>query len=239
MRIPIVSRVYEVLTRPAPLTEFDEYDDYWNGRAQDGRVVKVLDRYITIAAGIPENAKVLDIGCGDGSFLSYLKRERPDCDAVGLDLSATAVEMTLAKDCKALKLKADKPLRVQVDGDWDVVVMMEIIEHIPNAEKIVREVAALKPKAVFITIPNVGYILHRMRLALAGRFPVTSIFYHMREHLRFWTVKDFVEWAPSVNLKVDSYHAQCDETGRLVSFFVRTFPALLSNRLVYRLSPEI
>lgn len=238
MRIPIVSRVYEVLTRPAPLTEFDEYDDYWDSRDKDGRTVKVLDRYITIAASIPENAKVLDIGCGDGSFLSYLKRKRPDCKTVGLDLSATAVEMTLAKGCKALRLEAETPLLKQVGQDWDVVVMMEIIEHIPNAEKLVREVVELKPKAVFITIPNVGYILHRMRLALTGRFPVTCIFYHMREHLRFWTVKDFVEWAPSVNLNVDSYHAQCDETGRLVSFFVRTFPALLSNRLVYRLSPR-
>lgn len=239
MKIPLVSRVYEVLTKPAPLTEFDEYDDYWDNRDKDGRVVKVLDRYITIAANIPKNAKVLDIGCGDGSFLSYLKRERPDCDAVGLDVSAKAVEMTLAKGCKALKLEADKPLLEQVGGDWDVIVMMEIIEHIPNAEKLVREVAELKPKTVFITIPNVGYIMHRMRLALAGRFPVTSIFYHMREHLRFWTVKDFVEWAPSVNLKVDSYHAQCDGIGKLVSFFIRIFPALLSNRLVYRLSPEI
>lgn len=239
MKIPIVSRVYEVLTRPAPLTEFDEYDDYWSSREQDGRTVKILDRYITIAAGIPENAKVLDIGCGDGSFLNYLKKERPDCDSVGLDLSAKAVEMTLSKGCKALKLSANKTLLEQVGGDWDVVVMMEIIEHIPNAEKLVREVVELKPKAVFITVPNVGYILHRMRLALAGRFPVTCIFYHMREHLRFWTVKDFVEWAPSVSLKVDSYHAQFDGAGKLVAFFVRTFPALLSNRLVYRLSPEI
>lgn len=239
MKIPFLSRVYEVLTRPAPLNEFDEYDDYWDSRDKDGRVVRVLDRYITIAADIPKNAKVLDIGCGDGSFLNYLKNERPDCNAVGLDLSATAVEMTLAKGCKALKLETTKSLFEHVGSDWDVVVMMEIIEHIPNAETLMHEVADLKPNTVFITIPNVGYILHRMRLAFVGRFPVTSVFYHMREHLRFWTVKDFIEWAPSVNLEVESYHAQCDEAGKIVSFFVRSFPALLSNRMVYKLNPII
>ncbi|QJX03288.1 hypothetical protein HML84_08195 [Alcanivorax sp. IO_7] len=146
---------------------------------------------------------------------------------MGVDLSASAVGMTLNKGCKAMKLDPGKTLHEQVKGDWDVVIMMEIIEHIPNAEDFVREVVDLDPEILFITIPNVGYILHRIRLALCGRFPVTSIFYHMREHLRFWTVKDFIDWAPTVNLRVEKYYAQCDKAAGSYLFGCELCPLYL------------
>jgi methionine biosynthesis protein MetW len=234
-----IRRIYNVLTRPAPLNEFDEYDDYWKIREDEGRVGKVLDRYRTIASSIPKDSRVLDVGCGDGSFLSYLRSVRPDCEVAGVDISETAIELTTKRGITAFKIDADQSLGDQIRREWDVIVMMEVIEHIPNAEKTVRDIVGLEPKFVFITIPNVGYILCRARLAIGGRFPITSIFYHMREHLRFWTVKDFIQWAPTVNLRVESYYAQYDESGKFLSFLVRTFPALLSNRLVYKLVPTI
>jgi hypothetical protein len=101
-----------------------------------------------------------------------------------------------------------------------------------------RQVLALQPKRVFVTIPNVGFLVHRLRLMFAGRFPITSIFYHMKEHLRFWTVKDFHQWARHLDMVVCSYHGQVDRPDKVVNWLSRGAPSLFADRVVYELEPR-
>ena len=65
-----------------------------------------------------------------------------------------------------------------------------------------RQVCSLRPGRIFVTIPNVGFLLHRLRLCFGGRFPVTTIVYHMKEHLRFWTATDFRWWAHQLDFEI-------------------------------------
>jgi methionine biosynthesis protein MetW len=229
-------RHYRQITRPAPLEEFHDYDQYWEARVRDGRQEPILDRYRTIAKLLPTNASVLDIGCGDGAFLRYLRTCRKDCRLAGADISSVAIEELRASGITAWPINKTTPLQEQLSGFWDVVVLMEVIEHVPDAEELIREVLGLRPSRIFVTIPNVGFLPYRLRLMFAGRFPITSIFYHMKEHLRFWTVKDFLEWAPSVGTTVVSYHGQVDRGDSLARWMGRRFPSLFSDRMIYELS---
>jgi methionine biosynthesis protein MetW len=219
------------------LDEFPNYDAYWLIRARDGKHASKLDRYVTVAKSLPTAAKVLDIGSGDGAFLKYLKDNRPDCILTGADVSKVAIESLARLNIDGIHLDQHLPLAEQLTrkGHWDAVILMEVIEHVADAEDLIRQVIALAPKCIFITIPNVGFVTHRLRLMLGGRFPVTSIFYHMREHVRFWTVKDFAQWAPSMGLTLVSMQAGLIDPKSPVAWLIRLWPSLFAKQMVYEL----
>jgi len=94
------------------------------------------------------------------------------------------------------------------DKTFDYIVLSEILEHIQEPEKIMRIIKNRFNKNVIITIPNSGFILHRLRL-LFGKFPVVVIVYHVKEHIRFWTHSDFRYWCKHLGYKVIS----CQSSG--------------------------
>lgn len=231
----IVARLFEYINRPAPLDEFGDYDDYWTSRTSDGLVSRELDRFKVIGSLIGDGVRVLDVGCGDAAFQQYLAKCKPGCKTLGLDSSHEAVQLALRHGCEAQLIDFGSSLKEQLTESWDVITLMEIIEHLPDAENLIRQVLELEPDRVFVTIPNVGCIKHRLRLFFGGRFPITSIYYHMKEHVRFWTVKDFKQWAEQAGMVVHSVHGQFDHGDRIVEWFVRRMPAMFADRVVYEL----
>jgi 2-polyprenyl-3-methyl-5-hydroxy-6-metoxy-1,4-benzoquinol methylase len=109
---------------------------------------------------------------------------------------------------------------------------MEVIEHVADAESIVRQAQQMHPRRIIITTPNMGFILNRLRLLL-GRTPVTVILYHMREHLRFWTVKDFRQWADVLGMEVVRIAAQ-----NYKRWIARTWPSLFCRQIIYECVPK-
>jgi methionine biosynthesis protein MetW len=240
-KIPVLRafhRYWRELTRPAPLQEFSDYDAYWKARIRDGRRADVLDRHRIIARLIPDGASVLDIGCGDGAFLRYVRDVHPSCRLMGLDISETAVGALRKEGIAAQRIDPDLPFDNQIHEHWENIVLMEVIEHVADAEGLMRQVLALQPKRVFVTIPNVGFLVHRLRLMFAGRFPITTIIYHMKEHVRFWTAKDFIQWSETFGLRVRSFHGQVDRPDKIVIWLARTFPSLFASQVVYELEPR-
>lgn len=238
-KLPIIRifiRWYDYITCLAPLQEFDNYDSYWQSRHINGYVVRELDRFKIIAKKLQGNESVLDIGCGDCSFQVYLKKVKPNCKTLGVDASEEAIKIGKSWECNAQIIDQTRSLHNQIIGQWDVITIMEVIEHIPEAESLMKQIIELNPKRIFITIPNVGCLKHRARLMFGGRFPITTIVYHMREHLRFWTVKDFKQWTDSFDLEIKSVHGQFSYGDRITEWFVRKFPALFAAQLVYELT---
>lgn len=236
--VRILARTLEYINRPAPLQEFADYDAYWQTRSADGLVSRELDRFKVIAGLIKAGESVLDIGCGDCSFQQYLSRTKPGCRSLGLDTSAEAVHLAQTQGCNALVIDLQARLRDQVTGTWDVITLMEVIEHIADAEDLMRQVLELKPKRIFVTIPNVGCLKHRLRLMFGSRFPITAIYYHMKEHIRFWTAKDFIQWAESLGLHVEGIHGQFDRGDRVVERAVRKYPSMFADRVIYEIRPR-
>jgi methionine biosynthesis protein MetW len=180
-------RLYRRLNGPAPLNDYPDYDEYWERRHASGKNPGLLHRYRAVAALLPAGASVLDVGCGDGSFGLYLRESRPDCRYSGVDISAAAIAILRDRGLEGSVIDPAKRLREQVAAAFDVVAAMEVIEHVHDAEDLMRDISDLAIRDVVITIPNSGFILHRIRLAVFGRFPVTTIVFHMKEHIRFWT----------------------------------------------------
>lgn len=234
-----MKRLHWRLAGPAPLNPYPDYDEYWERRKADGRAPKLLSRYTKIAQLLPGKASVLDIGCGDGAFGSHLASVRPDCRYFGVDISRVSVSQARARGLDCAVLDPDKPLREQVDRDVNCVVLMEVLEHVHDAEALLQSALDLRPRVAYVTIPNVGCIVHRIRLAVFGRFPVTTIIYHMKEHIRFWTYRDFQQWVATFGLRIHGFYGQTGVGSRFGDYLALRAPKLFATQVIYELEPIV
>lgn len=221
-----------------PLNDFDGYDAYWAQRITDG-IPEVLPRFAWIAARIPKGASVVDVGCGNGAFLAYLKSRNPTLSLFGVDIAEAAIKCLKQCGISGAQIDGTTSLRNLVGHDVDTAVVMEVLEHVGEAEVLFKEVLALNPKQIFVTIPNAGYLIHRLRLMFGGRFPVTAIAYHVKEHLRFWTVKDFRQWAAAMGCDVVACVGQEWRREPLRRFIIRRFPELFAAQVIFEIVPKM
>lgn len=114
--------------------------------------------------------------------------------------------------------------------------MMEVIEHVHEAEMLTLQAASLARTRLFLTLPNAGFFRHRIRLGVFGRFPITSIHCHMKEHIRFWTVVDFKEWCAHLRLKLHSVSPQLGASNsRLANWLAARYPNLFALLVIYEI----
>lgn len=226
--------MWKKLTKPMPLdSNFKDYDDYWKKR---GFHSPSLTRAKLIAKHIHEDSSILDIGCGDGTMMEYLKKTCSPLEIVGIDISSQAVKHVKSKGLQAYKYDVlSQQFKTYLKGKkFDYILITEVLEHIQDPEELISLIKKHTNKSVFVSIPNSGFIIHRLRL-LGGRFPLVSIQQHVKEHIRFWTLKDFIYWAGYHNYTVDKVIVASWKQN-LVTKIARLAPGLLANQLIYKIS---
>lgn len=214
----------EIFTDPMPLREFADYDDYWEQRgAQEPKF-----RFKWVARQLPKQGSVLDVGCGDGAFLEHVRSVKPRLGLCGIDGSAAAIRKLRERGLDGEVVGDLNAPDVELPRDFDVIVVMELIEHLPEPENLMAAMLKTRAQTFYITIPNLGFIVHRLRLALGGRMPVTAIVYHIKEHLRFWTVRDFRQWARHCGFEVVGHAGQNGFPG-----LWKFWPSLFARQMIY------
>lgn len=225
---------YHLGPAPAAVLEDLDYDGYWQARGVQAPVppppddVWDLPRYRAMAARIAPGESVVDVGCGSGSFLAYL-RDLGHTRLRGVDQSAVAVESLRAHGFDAEQASLET-LGSDVIGSPDVVVLSEVLEHVVGFEDALRRVAGCAGR-VLLSHPNIAYWPHRLRL-LTGRFPVQWA-WHPAEHVRFFSVSDLLELFDREGYVVHSVRAPI---GFPVASLRERFPNLLAGSVVVELS---
>lgn len=204
------------------------YEHYWQLRGHS----ILMPRYVAMANCIPIGARVLDLGCGEGTFASYVKN---NCGAkvIGVDISRTALQLAYQKGVPVLEgdiTDANFFAKVMDYGPFDFVTISEVLEHIQNPESVIQQASKLSPK-LLITIPNIAFFPHRIRLFF-GKFPLQWEF-HPAEHIRFWSVSDFKRWCKELNLIVE----RAIPTNGFPLIF-RFWPNLFANQVVFVLKKK-
>lgn len=110
-------------------------------------------------------------------------------------------------------------------------MLASVLEHIPEAEVFFNESYRYAKKYMFVIIPNTGYWINRIRLGIFGKGPITHVIYHIKEHLRFWTVADFLHWAKVLNYRVEYYMGV-----RGVPVLYEVAPRLFASTVLYVVS---
>jgi methionine biosynthesis protein MetW len=158
-----------------------------------------------VADAVPAGARVLDIGCGDGALLAYL-RDSKGVDARGIDVSSANVASAVARGLSVVQGDADADLGDYPDSAFDMVILSDALQAMRSPATVLGELVRIGHRAI-VSFPNFGHWRVRASLALGGRMPVTKslpVSWHETPNIHFCTVDDFRALASELGLRVES-----------------------------------
>jgi len=124
-----------------------------------------------IAELVPKGSRVLDLGCGDGAMLDYLQRNR-GCTGYGIEIDDANVLACVARGVNVIQLNLEDGLAIFEDASFDVVLQIDTLQHLRNAETMLRETARVGRVGI-VAFPNFAHWPNRLSI-LQGRMPVTK-----------------------------------------------------------------
>ena len=183
-----------------------------------------------IAELVPRGSRVLDLGCGDGAMLAHLQATR-GCSGYGVEIDDANVLACVKRGVNVIQLNLDQGLAMFDDASFDVVLQIDTLQHLRNAEVMLRETARVGRIGI-VAFPNFAHWPNRLSV-LMGRMPVTKRLpyqWYDTPNIRVGTHADLGTLARSNGLTVlDSFGLQDGQP-------VRLLPNWLAGTSVYKLA---
>jgi methionine biosynthesis protein MetW len=161
---------------------------------------------------IQSNKRVLDVGCGDGVLMEYLKNHQQN-DVRGLEPQKELVQKSIAKGLSVIEGDAEKELFQFPKKSFDYVVLSQTLQAFFNPEEVLNQLLRIG-KQTIVTIPNFGYWKVRLHLLFKGTMPVTKNLpneWYNTPNLHMCTIQDFVNFCEEKNIKIDRSLCLTDE----------------------------
>jgi len=184
--------------------------------------------FATIAAWIARGSRVLDLGCGDGSLLAYLARER-DATGYGIEIDDAGVLASVNSGINVLQSDLESGLAGFDDASFDCVILSQTLQAMRHTEDIVVEMLRVGREAI-VTFPNFGHWTHRWQI-LKGRMPVSTALpyqWYDTPNIHLCTVADFDSFLAERHFHVENRVVLA--RGRSVA----ALPNLLGELAIYR-----
>ena len=153
---------------------------------------------------IQSNKRVLDIGCGDGTLMEYLKINQQN-DVRGLEPKKKLVQTCIAKGLSVIEGDAEKELIQFPKKSFDYVVLSQTLQAFLNPEEVLNQLLRIG-KQTIVSIPNFGYWKIRLHLLFKGTMPITKNIpydWYNTPNLHMCTIQDFVNFCNNKNIKID------------------------------------
>ena len=183
-----------------------------------------------LAQLVPLGARVLDLGCGDGAMLAHLQATR-GCSGYGIEIDDANVLACVQRGVNVIQLNLDEGLAMFDDASFDVVLQIDTLQHLRNAEVMLRETARVGRLGI-VAFPNFAHWPNRFSV-LQGRMPVTKRLpyqWYDTPNIRVGTHADLGALARKNGLRViDSFGLQDGEV-------VRWLPNWFAGTSVYKLA---
>ena len=183
-----------------------------------------------LAQLVPEGARVLDLGCGDGAMLAHLQATR-GCSGYGVEIDDANVLACVQRGVNVIQLNLDEGLAMFDDASFDVVLQIDTLQHLRNAEVMLRETARVGRIGI-VAFPNFAHWPNRLSV-LQGRMPVTKRLpyqWYDTPNIRVGTHADLGALARKNGLRV------IDSFGLQDGHVVRWMPNVRAGTSVYKLA---
>ena len=162
------------------------------------------NEFKVIAKIIQNNKRVLDIGCGDGTLMEYLKKNQQN-DVRGLEPKKELVQKCIAKGLSVIEGDAEKELIQFPEKSFDYVVLSQTLQAFIYPEKVLNQLLRIG-KQTIVSIPNFGYWKIRLHLLFKGTMPITKNLpdeWYNTPNLHMCSIQDFVNFCRNKNIKID------------------------------------
>ncbi|NBD20425.1 methionine biosynthesis protein MetW [Aquabacterium fontiphilum] len=186
------------------------------------------DLHQVIAELVPTGSHVLDLGCGNGALLAYLRDHR-GCTGYGIEIDDSKVLACVERGVNVIQRNLEEGLSIFDDNSFDVVLQLDTLQHLRNTEAMLRETARVGRMGI-VSFPNFAHWPHRLSV-LRGRMPVSrSLPYQWYDtpNIRVATFADFEVLARRNGLRIRS------SFGTHQGQVVRRWPNLLASTAVFQ-----
>ena len=153
---------------------------------------------------IEKNTRVLDVGCGDGILMEFLRNNK-EIDVRGIEISKTNTQKCIGKGLAVIEGNAEKDLTQFPDSSFDFVILSQTLQAFLSPETVIKELLRIGKKAV-VTIPNFGHWKIRLHLLTKGTMPITKNLpdeWYNTPNLHMCTIKDFYNFCHDRKIKLD------------------------------------
>lgn len=187
--------------------------------------------YALIGHIVEPGAKVLDLGCGDGALLAWLKAEK-NVQGRGVEISGEMVRRAIARGVSVFQSDIEEALADYPDRIFDYVILSQTLQETRAPVVVLREMLRVGRRAV-VAFPNFGHWRVRLAHLWSGRAPRTKLFpydWHDSPNIHFLTVIDFENLARAEGWKIERSFFLAGGDG------IRAFPNLMAEVAVYQVA---
>ena len=157
---------------------------------------KIIEKWI------PQNTKVLDLGCGDGDLLEHLKDSK-NVNGFGIEIDVSKANECLRRNIPVMQCDIDEGIKEFNDLDFDITIMANSIQCLKNPNLALQNILNISNKCI-VTLPNFAHWSCRLDLFL-GKMPVTKnlpVPWYETKNIHLCTIKDFEELCSNLDVSV-------------------------------------
>jgi len=184
---------------------------------------------------VKPNSQVLDLGCGEGDLLDYLKRAK-QVRGYGLEINPEKLTACIRKGVNVIEQNLDNGLGNFEDNSIDTVIMTQPLQAVKRPDQLLDEMLRIGNEAV-VTFPNFGYWKTRLYLMLKGRMPMSDTLpynWYDTPNIHMCTFRDFEILCREKGIRILNKTVMDDQHKEHWS--IRLWPGMLGEIAVYHIT---
>jgi methionine biosynthesis protein MetW len=196
-------------------------------------IIEARPDFAAIAAWIPQGSSVLDLGCGDGSLLRYL-RETRDVRGYGVEINDAKVAACIANSVNVLQSDLESGIADFEDQSFDFVILSQTLQATRHTEALMKEIVRVGREGI-VSFPNFGYWKNRLQV-MFGNMPVSDEMpyqWYDTPNVHLCTLDDFEILCAHLGIRILGRHVMANGNDVLV------MPNLRGSTAVYRFRRDV